>query len=679
MTEYKDNKIVLRDTQGNQMSLPLFFKLALRNESGTHLCNPSSGLYRNGSTEFHGGWDISANSQTDVLARTPAGGSVVYLGGAGGFGPNLIIIKEDSYNRYHYFGHLASAYVHQGDVVQQGDVVGIIGGYGGHEGSWDPTAYPIHLHYEIMDKNIMVDGGWSTDIDHVLDPMDVFDETTLPANWYFGYDPNYPSRDYAAVNYNWDYIPLDNGAIDFGPPGGETPSEPFFTDKHLYDIGWPQSSDIKRCIDSIVASDAGGMVIEIGYIDGDGFHEFSRWADQNYNAAQAAAYAKTKTAVGVYIYNYAEFGSDTKSAIQQGLTYLTGNGVQPTDLNLGIWLDIDSEGGGDDPYLSNDVETNMINVKDFIDTCNNAGFVCAGIYAPSAVLESSKFRCDYSFNIPIWCAAIGDGNITFDQATYENLMQRFPSFTDYTKMYLYQYSWVQRVSGWSENLDGDRQFFPIPTSGGGGGGGGGGSYTEVIKVTVDVIPPKRLYFTPVPGLIDTESDLLSAREATITITTDADNADIYYTVDGSSPYQYNYNGSTAVYALAANALLYENSITIYKDTHIRAIAVPNNINSGDFFDEPLAKGSGTYLFKYQYLNQDWEQEQQAYATSDGNTSFFEENRQAFLRLHDSLDEEEVLYADVYVHDTQVPEEDAKDNASTTGEATPEIDNVDIGD
>lgn len=45
-------------------------------------------------------------------------------------------------------------------------------------------------------------------------------------------------------------------------------------------------------------------------------------------------------------------------------------------------------------------------------------------------------------------------------------------------------------------------------------------------------------------------------------------------------------------------------------------------------------------------------------------SFFEENKQAFLRLHAEQTEEEILYATVYKHDTQVVIEDAKDSASS---------------
>ena len=62
---------------------------------------------------------------------------------------------------------------------------------------------------------------------------------------------------------------------------------------------------------------------------------------------------------------------------------------------------------------------------------------------------------------------------------------------------------------------------------------------------------------------------------------------------------------------------------------------------------------------------DWEAEKKAYATSDDNASFFEENLQAFLRLHATQTDEEILYAGVYKHDKEVTNEDAKDNATSS--------------
>ena len=53
--EYNGDKIVLRDTSGTQMSLPRFFQLALVSEDGSHTTKPTSGLYRNDDSKFHGG------------------------------------------------------------------------------------------------------------------------------------------------------------------------------------------------------------------------------------------------------------------------------------------------------------------------------------------------------------------------------------------------------------------------------------------------------------------------------------------------------------------------------------------------------------------------------------------------------------------------------------------------
>lgn len=421
----------------------------------------------------------------------------------------------------------------------------------------------------------------------------------------------------------------------------------FFTDKHIYDIGWPQSSNIKSCIDNIVASDCGGIIIGIGKLFNSSFEEFQSWADPTYNAGQAVAYAKTVTNVGVYVYNYAEFGQDSKNGVQQALAYLTAAGISPNDLKLGIWLDIDSEGGGSsgDPYLSDDVNTNMVNVKDFIDTCTDAGYYCAGIYTTLGVLKSAKFRCDYSFGIPIWCAWIYDGHMTFEQSSWEFMVEEVPSMANYTKVYLHQYSWIQHVSGWSGDLDGDKQFQPIPTAGGGGGGGGG----TVSSVTVTIIAPKRIYFSPNPTVFLGESgdiggDNFLDISKMITISTDAENAEIYYTIDGSAPYVYQrvLGNEDWVYALSEHAVKYTEPITIKTDTHFRVIAVPVGTESA--ISELLARGSGTFLFNFTPTYYSWEEEQYAYRLKDDeNTKFFEENRQAFLRYHAEETAEEIIY------------------------------------
>lgn len=630
-------QIILRDTSGNQMSLPRFFQLALVDGDG-HYARPTSHHHPDA-------WDMGTGTALTVPARTPVFGTVTVAnqtGWNGGMGTSVVI--DEGNGRTHYFMHMVenSLLVSVGDEVKQGDTIGLIGNTGDSQGA--------HLHYDVEQG-----GG------RIGDPILAFDSTTLPTGW------NFP--DAVDNGNNWDYIPLDKTATDYGPPGGDVPSEPFFTDNRCYDISHPQggSGNINACTDAIIAANGGGIIFGVGKIQNNGF---ASWTGvyPSYHPDQAMQYAKGKIAMGVYFYNYADFGTDTSQAVTDAVAYITNAGLTPEDFPLGIWLDIDSEGGGPsgDPYLAPDAATNMINVKAFIDGFNQAGFVTAGVYTTIGVLNSPKFNCEYSRDIPIWCAFIGthSGSISFDDAGIDRIGRSYPVIYDYSKVYIHQYTWSETVPTWSGDLDGDKVCQPIPTSGG-GGGGGGGEYTEVIKVTVDVIPPKRIYFSPVPGVIPTGNELLSEREQVITITTDADNADLYYTVDGSSPYQYTYNNDTVAYALAANALQYSDNIIINKDTHIRVIAVPAGTDIGVPFDEPLAKGSGTFLFQYHNLAQTWEDEQKSYATSDGDVSFFEENRQAFLRLHAEQTDEEILYADVYRHDTQVVEEDASDSASST--------------
>lgn len=641
-----DGLIIIRDSSGNQMSLAAFFKLALQDGNGNY-ARPTS--WRAGTG--HNAWDMGVAGATTVPARTPTYGSVIraeQTGNNGGMGTCVII--EDDKGRQHRFMHMIenSLVVSTGDSVSQGDKLGIIGNTGDSQGA--------HLHYDVM-----INGS------KLPDPIQAYDCTTLPSGWTFE----------GAVNSggNWDYITLD-AHDDYGPPGGETPSEPFTSDAICHDISHPQVNDnngntIYDLIDDLVAANHGGVIIGGGKIENSGFVDWTG-RHPNYHADEVMNYAKGKIPMGVYFYNYADFGNDTSQAITDAIAYLTNAGLKPEDFALGAWLDIDSEGGtGGDPYLSNDVNTNMINVKAFVDGFMAAGFATAGIYTTAGVLSLSKFSCDYSHSIPIWCAYIGKstGSISFEEAGISRITQAYPEVGNYDKVYIHQYTWSERVSGWTGDLDGDKICQPIPTSGsgdsGGGGGGGSGSYTEVIKVTVEVVPPKRIYFEPNPGLIEANSDLLSDREATITITTDADTADLYYTIDGSSPYQYTTSGDSVVYTLAANAQLYSSPVTIYKDTLIRVVAVPTGTIQGNEFEKPLAKGSGTYLFKYQGLEQSWEDEQKSYATSDGNTSFYEENRQAFLRIHAEQTEEEVLYAAVYKHDTQNAEDNATDNASNS--------------
>lgn len=667
--EYNGDKIVLRDTQSNQMSLPLFFKLATRNSDGSHTVQPSSGLYRNGSTEFHGAWDMGCNGATDIVVRTPTAGTVVYVGGAGGFGPNLVIVKEDSQERYHYFGHMASAAVQQGSKVEQGDEVGIAGGYGGSEGAWNPSAYPIHLHYEIMDINFKVSGGNSTNKAHVIDPMTAFDESTLPSGWQYGYDPAHPSNNYAAKNYNWDYIPLDSGAVDFGPSGGTTPSEPYYPTAPCHDIAHPQVSggSLNPCINAIADAKDAGVIIQVGSIRSSGFK-----VDSHFDPAEAVKKVFDRgLGLGIYFYNYAEYATDQTQAFQDALNYLQTIGATKEKVNLGVWLDTEYNSElGYDPVPSKDPSVNYAYVERFMDVFSEAGYPVAGVYSSASNFEPWYGRSRIG-DKPIW-AAYWTG--TFDTVNRSSLESYLPEAA-YTNVYLMQYSDRGSVPGWSGFLDCVKVLAPMPTVGS-GGGGGEGSYT--LEVLVDVIPPKRIYFNPNPGVLSIDADLQN-REQEVEILTDAKDATIYYTLDGSSPYDYNTSDvGNITYAISESANVYEEPIKIYSDTHIRAVAIPSTGEISSF-DDILAKGSGTFLYSYKVITPEWSVEREAYALEDAKSheSLYEENKQAFILEHTKEAIEDIVYAAVHLSENtggesesseEVPAVEPADN-DTTGDAS----------
>lgn len=628
-------QVVLRDTSGNQMSLPRFFQLALIDGNGNY-ARPTSHHHLDA-------WDMGTGTALTVPARTPVFGTVIVANQTGwndGMGTSVVI--DEGNGRTHYFMHLVenSLLVSVGDEVKQGDTVGLIGNTGDSQGA--------HLHYDVRQSG-----------SRIGDPILAFDSATLPTGW------NFP--DAVDNGNNWDYIPLDKTATDYGPPGGDTPSEPFFPQAECYDISWAQvvNGSLNTCIDAIANNGSGGVIIQVGAIRNSGFE-----AASSFNPAEAVQRVlDAGLGLGIYFYNYANYENDMTSAFEDALAYLQTIGATKDKINMGVWIDTE-QGSSWDPTPSADTNINYAFVERFMNVFDNADYPFAGVYSSAGTF--TIYPASSIGDKPIWAAYV---DFPFESATRATLESYLPEST-YTKVYIFQHSWVGRVPGYNGDLDCDKVLMPMPTSGG-GGGGGGGEYTEVIKVAVDVIPPKRIYFSPVPGVIPTGNELLSEREQIITITTDADNADLYYTVDGSSPYQYTNNNDTVVYALAANALRYSNSITINKDTHIRVIAVPAGTSIGVPFDEPLAKGSGTFLFQYHNLAQAWEDEQKSYATSDGDVSFFEENRQAFLRLHAEQTDEEILYAEVYRHDTQVIEEDASDTASSTEQGPqPEYDGED---
>ncbi len=89
------------------------------------------------SYEFHAGMDIDGE-RGDMLVA-PANGTVVKAGSQGGYG-NLIEIDHGNGLTTRY-GHLSKIQVKVGDIIQRGQLIGLIGTTGRSTGP--------HLHYEL--------------------------------------------------------------------------------------------------------------------------------------------------------------------------------------------------------------------------------------------------------------------------------------------------------------------------------------------------------------------------------------------------------------------------------------------------------------------------------------------------------------------------------------------------
>lgn len=96
------------------------------------------------SYEFHAGMDIDGERGDTVMS--PANGTIIKAGWQGGYG-NMIEIDHGNGLTTRY-GHLSKIEVQVGDVVQRGQLIGLVGSTGRSTGP--------HLHYELRlnDKSI---------------------------------------------------------------------------------------------------------------------------------------------------------------------------------------------------------------------------------------------------------------------------------------------------------------------------------------------------------------------------------------------------------------------------------------------------------------------------------------------------------------------------------------------
>ena len=95
--------------------------------------------------DFHKGIDIAAQWGTPVVA--PADGVVTFAGRKGGYGNTIII--DHGFGVTTHFGHNSSLLVQEGEKIQRGAKVALIGNTGHSTGP--------HLHYEIHVDGVPVD------------------------------------------------------------------------------------------------------------------------------------------------------------------------------------------------------------------------------------------------------------------------------------------------------------------------------------------------------------------------------------------------------------------------------------------------------------------------------------------------------------------------------------------
>jgi murein DD-endopeptidase MepM/ murein hydrolase activator NlpD len=105
-----------------------------------------------GRRAFHRGLDISARRGTDV--QSPGHGVVVYAGRNGGLGRTVKVSHGFGFTTV--YGHLDRIDVDPGDIVERGEVIGLLGNTGRSTGP--------HLHYEVH-----VDGKAVNPLYYILD------------------------------------------------------------------------------------------------------------------------------------------------------------------------------------------------------------------------------------------------------------------------------------------------------------------------------------------------------------------------------------------------------------------------------------------------------------------------------------------------------------------------------
>lgn len=122
---------------------------------------------------------------------------------------------------------------------------------------------------------------------------------------------------------------------------------------------------------------------------------------ENINSAIAAGLQ-----IGVYYYSYALTVEAAKAEADFAIDILKDCGIDPEDLEMGVWFDMEDADGykRENGMPDNQTITDMCSA--FIVECNKAGYSC-GIYANLDWLENKIYTAQLADYVPYWCAQWG--------------------------------------------------------------------------------------------------------------------------------------------------------------------------------------------------------------------------------------------------------------------------------
>lgn len=157
---------------------------------------------------------------------------------------------------------------------------------------------------------------------------------------------------------------------------------------------------------AVAAEGISFAIIRLGY--GRGYLDSMFY--ENYNGALAAGLK-----VGVYYYSYALDEAAAEAEARYMLEILRDAGIEPEDLPMGCWFDMEDADGYKARHgmPGNEEITDMC--FDFVLECNRQGYSC-GVYASLDWLLNKIDVDSFADYVPFWCAEWGD-SCSFDRAT----------------------------------------------------------------------------------------------------------------------------------------------------------------------------------------------------------------------------------------------------------------------